>query len=345
MKFIKQPAEVDVINPELAAVEDAPASKNQANAGELLTVGLSANPDEIEAASTVSLIEGFIEYNTVSILYGDSGSGKSLMMLSVCVWLLENSIIERINYYDFDNGTAEHKNRGVHHLIRRYGDRFNYINLDSIDKADITPPQILEGLCNTEASYSKQFFIFDTMGELAEGSLSKDEIMRPLLDKFKKLRSMGATVYTIHHTTKSKEDVSFFGSNYIKIKIDALWHLTAKEGTDKGKMEFALKNVKNRSGNLKDNGFIIEPDTHTLGAGDYRLASMGEDDNEFVSSIRAVLSEYELISQSELLKEIGTSSDDKTARGRLKKFDGVFWQSKRVSNKGNALMYSLSKDT
>ncbi|WP_415405892.1 AAA family ATPase [Sulfurovum sp. CS9] len=311
--------------------------------------GLSANPDDIENAKTITLIDGFMEYNTVGILYGESGSGKSMLMLSVCVYLLENTIIDKVNYFDFDNGKADQKNRGIHLLLRKYGNRFNYINLDTIDSADLTPPQILNKLIDAPVKgstpYERQFFVFDTMGELAEGSLGKDDVMRPLLDKFKKLRSMGATMQTIHHNTKSKEDVSFFGSNYIKIKIDALWHLTAKESENKGKMEFALNMQKNRSGNLKDSAFIIDPVTHTLEGGDYAIASMNEDDTFFVASIRGILAGCEMINQGELLTAIDKKKDDRTALKQLQKYDGVFWKSERLANKNNSLMYSESKHT
>lgn len=296
---------------------------------DFFTVGLSADPDDIENAKTLPLIDGFIEYNTVGILYGESGSGKSMLMLSLCVFLLENTIIERVNYFDFDNGKADQKNRGIHLLLRKYGKRFNYVNLDSIDNADLTPPQILDGLITSPnkgtTPYSNQFFVFDTMGELAEGSLSKDEVMRPLLDKFKKLRSMGATIQTVHHTTKSKEEVSFFGSNYIKIKIDALWHLTAKESTDKGKMEFALKMQKNRSGNLRDSAFVIDPNSHTLEGGDFVLASMGEDDTEFVMEARGILNQHEVMTQSKLLEAMDRSPKDKASIKMLQKFDRTMW--------------------
>ena len=56
---------------------------------EHFTVGLSANPDDIANAKIHSLIDDYIEYNTVGILYGDSGSGKSMLTLSICVHLLD----------------------------------------------------------------------------------------------------------------------------------------------------------------------------------------------------------------------------------------------------------------
>ncbi len=329
----------------LEGVEAPTEVQGETSRDDIFTVKLSARPDDIENAETISLISGYLEYNTAGVVFGESGSGKSLFTLSVCVYLLENTMIERVNYYDFDNGKADQKNRGIHLLLRKYGDRFNYVNLESIDNADLTPPQILNGLIDTPLKgttpYERQFFVFDTMGELAEGSLGKDEVMRPLLDKFKRLRSMGETIQTIHHTTKSKEEASFFGSNYIKIKIDALWHLTAKDISKKDLMEFALKNIKNRSGNLRDSGFIINPVTHTLEGADFTIASMDNEEAEFVSSVRSVLNEddYVEMSQKDLLMEIGIDPKNKRYVELLKKYVGKFWNS-RVNDFPKTVIYS-----
>lgn len=316
---------------------------------DFFTKGLCANAEDIANAETIALIDDYLEYNTVGILYGDSGSGKSMLTLSICVYLLEFGEIEQVHYYDFDNGRADHKNRGIDKLITKYAGRFNYITLDTLDDHDLTPPMVINGLIDSQQKgdkpYEKQFFIFDTMGELAEGSLSKDEVMRPLLDKFKKLRSMGATIQLIHHTTKSKEDVSFFGSNYIKIKIDALWYLLAKDTMTKDEMEFALKCDKNRSGNLKDTAFTINPTTHTLKGGDYAIASMSDKDTEFVLSVKKILSQQVFINQTELLKEMGKQPNDNTAVKRLKKYSGKFWKSEKIASKNNSVMYSLLEDT
>jgi len=292
------------------------------------TNGLSAKADDIENAISVSLIDGFMEYNKVSILYGESGSGKSLLTLSLCVRLLENSMINTINYYDFDNPLSDQKDRGIHKLIRRYKSKFNYINLETMDKKDLTPEQVLDGLLSISSNdtkvYENQFFVFDTMGELVSGSLGDDKVVRPLLDKLKKLRSMGATIQIIHHTTKAKEDVTFFGSNYFKVKIDAMWLLTSKSGVDR-ELEFALELQKNRSGNLKNTAFTVNPTTHTIKDGNYLLASMSDDESEIVADIRVVLSECEQIAQGNLLKHIGKDEKDKKSIKLLKKYDGVMW--------------------
>jgi len=311
-------------NPELT-----PVSKKTLSAYDL-TVGLSADPKEIKDAESISLIDGYLEHNTVGVVYGESGSGKSLLTLSLCVYLLENTIIERINYYDFDNGRVDQKNRGVHELLEKYGEKFNYIGLDKLDDADMTPKQLLDALAKANEGsnvYENQFFVFDTFGELAEGSLGKDEVVRPVMDKLKKLRSMGATIQVIHHNTKAKDDNTFFGSNYIKIKIDALWYLTAKDTTSKTELELALSCEKNRSGTLMDSGFIVNPSEHSLKGVDFTLAAISSDEASMITNIRNILNEddFVLVTQTELLTELGRSNKDKKTIELLQKYSGKYW--------------------
>ena len=299
-------------------------------ASEQLTIGLSAKPKDIENAETISLIEQYLEYNTLGVVYGESGSGKSLLTLSICIYLLEANVIDRINYYDFDNGIADQKNRGIHLLLEKYGDRFVYVNLESLDDADITPPQILDRLSNVgdegKRPYDKQFFVFDTLGELMGGSLKNDEVVRPVMDRLKKLRDKGATIQVVHHTTKSKEETTFFGSQYIMIKIDALWLLTSKDTPKADEMEFALECKKNRSGNLRDTGFTINPVTHSLDTADFTLASMDSKGADFVATVRNVLFKLkDNISQTDLLEKIGKRKDDKKSIELLKRYANEFW--------------------
>lgn len=313
---------------------------------EVFIESLCADPNDIENAVSVSLVKDFLELYSLMIIYAEAGIGKTMLTLSICVYLLKHTVIEKVYYCDFDNGIADQKNRGIHHLLREYKGRFFYTNLDTMDKKNVTPPMVLDGFIatanNIEKPYEKCFFVFDTLGELVEGSLSSDDVIRPLLDKLKKLRSMGATTQIIHHTTKSKEDNTFFGSNYIKIKIDALFHLEANKNAPKGKMEFALTCHKNRSGNLKDCAFVIDPNTHTLETGDYIMASMKSIEADFISKVKNILNEdvNSEIRQSELIEKTNVELGRNKSIELLQKYVGIMWK-QRIVKFPKSIFYSI----
>ena len=326
----------------------AQSAKESLQTSKDLMARLRADPKEMLEHKSVMLIDNFMELNSLNIIYGNSGSGKSMLTLTLCVWLLDNAPIDTVNYFDFDNGVGDQKRRGIPYLLSKYGSTFNYVNLNSLERADITPPQALQYLLDVDADkdnkpYANQLFIFDTMGELVEGSLGKDEVIRPLMDKLKRLRTMGGTVMILHHTTKDKEADTFFGSAYIKIKIDGLWLLTPKDTATEDYMEFALECKKDRSGELRNSAFSIVPSTHTLNSLDFTLTTMSNKESDFVERVKTILVSLDggMIDQTTLLKEIGTSSDDKTARKLLKDNVGNFWKVERVG-KNNSLMYSVN---
>lgn len=324
--------------------QDRRDRRNALSPSEQFTKGLRANANKIRSHKCISLIPKFLEYNSLSIVYGDSGSGKSMLTLTMCIHLLVNTDISTVNYYDFDNGDSDQKKRGIPDLLDMYEETFNYVTLDSLDDNDLTPSMVLDGLAinnGTKMPYTNQLFIFDTMGELVEGSLGKDDVMRPLLEKLKTLRTMGATIIVLHHTTKEKGNVSFFGSNYIKIKIDALWYLTPKDTIKDDYMEFALQNKKDRSGDLRDSAFSIVPSTHTLHSLDYTLTSIDSKETDFINSVKAILNDdtYVELSQKDLLIELGIDPKNKKYVEWLKKYVDKYWNS-RVNDFPRTIIYS-----
>lgn len=65
------------------------------------------------------------------------------------------------------------------------------------------------------------------------------------------------------------------------------------------------------------------------------IASMSDEEREFVSKVKKVLEDKE-ISQGILLKEIGTHGADKTRLGWLEKHEGRYWSSEK---KGKSRVY------
>jgi hypothetical protein len=58
-------------------------------------------------------------------------------------------------------------------------------------------------------------------------------------------------------------------------------------------------------------------------------AQATESDLVFIQQVKAILLATPGANKTAVLEATGTTKDDKTARGKLDKYDGLYWQSKR----------------
>jgi len=290
------------------------------------------------------LIQNFLVYQSITMIFAKGGAGKSLFLLALVLYLLHHEKITYCIYMDMDNSTMALKDRNLDEIVTQYPN-LHYIHRSKTDKpAKELIEMLAEDAHNNERGFEKVLIILDSIRDFLSGKdMNTDKDVAPLMEQLKIIRDAGATIIFLHHTKKEHGNSQYKGSTSFIDSIDVAYGLEKTTLTDR-LVSFSLTIEKDRIP-VENTGFELDLESFELRLGNYILASMTEDETKFVTDIKSVLTVHtDGIKQSDLLAAIGTSSDDKTARNRLKRFDGTLWFSKKIREKNNATMYYPSQD-
>ncbi len=285
------------------------------------------------------LIHNFLVYQSIMMIFAKGGEGKSLFVLALVLDLLRRREIVKCIYMDMDNSTMALKNRNLDKIINEFP-ALQYIHRSKADKPAKDLIEMLAGDAkDKDGVLDGVLVVIDSVRDFLGGKdMNNDRDVAPLMEQFKIIRDAGATIIFLHHSTKERDRNQYKGSSSFIDSIDVAYGLKKTDNTN-GVVSFALAVEKDRIP-VEDTGFELRIDGMELTQGSYTIASMDEDETEFVAKIKAVLeSKIDGIKQGDLLGKIGKSQDDKTSRKRLKKFDGVLWVSKKFKEMGNATVY------
>ncbi len=287
------------------------------------------------------LVNDFLVEQSITMIFAKASQGKSYFVLFLALMLLDQSKIKKCVYIDMDNGKKALKSRGLDVQLSTHKN-LSYIHrstLKGISHLDMVERMVREAKSNPERFMGYLIIIDSIRDFLAGRDMNKDKDIIPVMDQLKALREAGATIIFLHHSTKEREGNYYKGTTTFIDSIDVAYGLKKTEIERHKITSYALTVEKDRIA-VDNTGFELNTETGSLINGNYEAANMTEEETDFVSEVRAVLSEGILLRQGELLQEIGKKKDDKTALKRLKKFDGVFWISRRVSDQNNAVLYS-----
>lgn len=286
------------------------------------------------------LISNFLVVGSLNMFYAKAGMGKSFFTLSLALALIKNKSIKQCIYLDADNSLTALKSRGIDQLIEEHPELI-YIHSS---KFDISPQEILNKLSedakqNTNA-FEDTLFIFDSIRDYIGGDMNSDRDIIKIMQQLKNLREAGATVVYLHHTTKDSDtDTPLFkGSTSFIDSVDCAFSLSSKR--TENKLNYQLMVSKDRL-SVEDCAFELDTSTMTLESKNMQMAKLSEYETEFVNKVQDSLDFWgeDGVKQTHLLKSINKSSDDKTARKYLKKFDGEFWKIEKRPTENNATYY------
>lgn len=181
------------------------------------------------------IIEGLIPKNSIVLLYGRGGIGKTTLMM-----ILANAIDKGLPVFgmktvktkviivDYENSLAvlveRAKGTGVDGVLFWSSGQ----NPPSLDKADWTVfMDLLE-------EHPGAIFVFDTLRSAHSGDENSSEVMTVIMQRLRQLRDAGATIILLHHTPKGN-DRQYKGSGAIFDLCDQTLALysTAKVGSEK----------------------------------------------------------------------------------------------------------------
>ena len=285
------------------------------------------------------LIPNFLVANSLNVFFAKAGQGKSFLMLSLALTLIRSKKIEQCLYIDMDNSKSALKNRGVDNFIVQHPElvyvhssKFTDSPRTLLDKLSFDTKQNIE-----KDIFKGTLFIFDSIRDFIDGDMNSDRDIIKLMQKLKDLREAGGTVIYLHHTTKISDGVQFKGSTSFIDSVDVAYSLSSTRNLNK--LTYQLTVHKDRL-SVEDCAFELDTQTMILESENLQIASMSENEASFAKEVQAFLKFYpEGIKQSELLTNVGKSSDDKTARKYLHKFANELWKLEKRPKEKNASFY------
>jgi len=281
------------------------------------------------------LVKDFLVEQTITNIYAKAGHGKSFLALYIALNLLDEKKINECYYIDLDNSKKALQSRGLDKIIVKYRN-LNYIHRSKFKQAVEVIGTIKQQLQKPELKdLYKMLIVVDSVRDFLGGKdMLKDKDVIPLMDDLKTLREAGATIIFLHHANKengAKGATAFIDS------VDVAYQLKSIQLIKHQKISYALEVKKDRIA-VVNTGFELDTVAQVLSAGNFEVANLDDEELELISTFKEILEENpEGISQSQILKEAGSSTDNRTHRKLLQKMDGVFWRTYKGAN--NANMY------
>lgn len=234
-------------------------------------------------------------------------------------------------YLDFDNPLTVLRDRGVNEKLVAKFPNLQYVQRS---KSELSPFDLLTALSSraTANAFEGRVFIIDSLRNF--GDVNNDAKIMLVMDMLMNIREAGATIVVLHHS--NKDGRNYQGSNNIRNSVDNMFRLKKLELSSG--IGTLLSAVKERCA-IDDKAFDICPNTLTLTERDLVEAKSTEEDLEFIDLVKAALTAAPGLNKTAVLEAAGASKDDKTARARLDKYDGVYWNSKKNHTR---IVYQLS---
>ena len=216
------------------------------------------NPEELENIEVEYLVENLIVKQEISMIFAPAGTGKSLGAVDIANMSLLNGKVERVLYFDLDNGDATLAERKIHDLKKQHGKKFRYFR-SGID--DIW--RVIREISKRDLTNS--LIVFDSAKNFMQGKdRDKNKDVSQLTEVFKKLRDKGATVIFLHHSRKPQADQSKFDQIY---SGSSAWEEDTSNSflliNNPYKNTFIFVPQKNRIGKIEEQAFQHK-DNHTL---------------------------------------------------------------------------------
>ncbi|MGE0738274.1 DnaB-like helicase N-terminal domain-containing protein [Sulfurimonas sp.] len=301
---------------------------------------IDMDTNEIENLKFVYLYDHFIVKNEITMIAARPGSGKSLTAMALANILLTNRTIEYVFYLDGDNGKSTLKERKIHDLKQKWGERLRMIE----GKSKKTYDKAIRELKNMDLTNCVVFF--DSIKNFMDGGdRDKNKDVSKVMEVLKALRNNGATVIFLHHSNKPQKDISelmYAGSSAWEEDTGNAYIL--KKNEYKG--TFIFYNIKKRTGDLQDMAFIYNADKHWLHKVLIEEAKQTKEDEEMIKETLGYLeSSRQKPMWSELHKNLTDLGYDKEKASKvIKNNEGKLWNFQK-GERNNQKLYSLIEPT
>ena len=272
------------------------------------------------------LFDQVLAKRLITLFYADGGNGKSWLAFALARHCLKLGLTTV--YCDYDNPLSVLKERGIDsNLIQAHPD-LQYIQRGKCQHS----PQELLALLDEQAvgnTYHNWVIFIDSLRNFC--NVNNEQQSMDTMNALMNLREAGATIVILHHS--NKDGKNYQGSNNIRNSVDNMYQVIKLDNTNAHAKDNHIKlhlKVKKERANIHDAALRINTCDLSIEAMNEAIATLGPEKEAFMQSVTATLSKGKA-NKTQLLLAAGKSKDDKTARGWLDEFDGLYWISEKVS--------------
>jgi GTPase SAR1 family protein len=297
-------------------------------------------------ANTAMLIPDVLQQSAITILVGKPGVGKSAITLSFVNKLFDEKSIDRILYFDADNGPKYTKER-LENLIKRHGQsaiRYYHQGVTTKDKM-VDKIKMLATMKDGE----RTIIVIDSLKNFIKGSNTDDKMANELFDSLQLIRDrFGATIIILHHTKKGKNEdgtYEYVGSQVIEASTDNLSYVERKDKlilvTPSSKTRAMLENkayqIDIPNMNIIEDAYPIkddEDDTESTKSNKSHAPRISDD--EYAESIYSLLCENGATVQANIVSSLKGVVPNAKVSSVLwdDKYKNILWNYEKMNPKG-----------
>ena len=353
-KFIKYPNEDRIMNNHNPLNSINIISNANVKKAEFIDYSLDNEAftiDDINALKDIEmLIDGFFAKNQITLFYAPSNIGKTTSTMGLLNHILQKEKDMKCYYLDYDNGANTMKP----HLIKilKEINSFKYISHDKTPRDKTIA--MLQNEVNKQADLSQKIFVFDSLQHFIDGDISSSKsepFIKAFFDLLKALRTLGATMVILSHTTKEKDitgkEFQFRGSNIIKDNTDNMFFLTRENNT-----KYVYKKEKSR-GDKKEfieakynHDSVLIESFNDLDLKEFSRITQEEKDKLFINEVQALLRTngimekkaiVDYLKQSDFFLDIGINK----LRDKLDLYTGKYWKMELTGDRKQKHSYKI----
>lgn len=289
-----------------------------------------------------------VESAKTGMFFGESGEGKTLLIVSFANYGLINKTIKSVILLDFDNSLVSLKKRKYDQLADRWiEDKFNYLLgseiLKEMEPIDALRELVLDGENNKDKMIvidSGSHFVYD-------GTKNERQKLKEFIDVVKILKNQGASPIIIHHSHRVRDGqiADYHGSFEWKRDLDYQIQITKNE--DANTWLFHVK--KDRDNLIESKAFKYDEDNVLPIEVSFEESNTTRKESIFIKEIQEILKDFEeKVNQTELLKEskafrqsigLGDKRSIKWLQSFAKK---GMWQYEKVASQNNSIFYCIN---
>ena len=290
----------------------------------------------------------FLEAGKTTMVFGESGIGKTLFMLAFANYALLNKNIASVISLDFDNGLKSLKKRKYDNLAEKWGEGvFDYLIGSQIIQ-EMEPLCVLKELALDGEKNKDKMIIIDSGSHFVyDGSKNERQRLKEFIDVVRTLKNQGASPIIIHHSHRVRDTqvADYHGSFEWKRDLDYQIQITKNEDLDT--WLFFVK--KDRDKLIESKAFKYDENNVLPIEVSFEESNVTAKESAFIKEIREILKDFkEKTNQTELLKEskafrqsIGLG--EKRSIKWLKLFaEKGIWSYEQVSDQHNSIFYFLN---
>ncbi|EAK0823613.1 AAA family ATPase [Campylobacter peloridis] len=283
-------------------------------------------------------IKNLIPKRSLGVLYGSSGSGKTL----IAIYLIKNILKDhniKISYINADMDLLNLKNYGIDELKNNFKEKFECLNIVGCDNKYQIYKDYLESFSKTNLN---NIFIVDSFNSIYPkiGNLLNLNVLYKIEQK---LRSRGATFLFIHHTNKK----GIFGDSQ-QIVDYADYTFQCFSNLEK-KSILLVPKKSSRYESLKDKAFLFDG-LKIIGTTEVEEIILSEFESKFIDLVFEIL-KIGTIKQNELIDIVYRDRRTRFGKNRIRillqkhaKNPNGKWCMKQEPCDNNSIYYYLRKN-